>query len=123
MSYFLYCLSFPDAAEIYTWFTAGSAMRAARAANRPAILATLAKLGEILRNQVVYTCHENILMATLNIEDGSPIIVLGCRQFLNAACAGAVEVHFDATFKVVPAAPQIRQLFSMHIIKQNHVSH
>lgn len=125
--YFVSLYSHPEAAVAYSWPRAESFMRTARRRAVPPVPSTLSDLGNILRFQNFgnrYSCHAARLCKAI-IDDGNNgvSLVFYCDELIGILVAeGITEVHADATFKVVPAAPSCRQLFVVHCIYGDHVS-
>eukprot|EP00102_Acyrthosiphon_pisum_P016294 XP_008187200.1 PREDICTED: uncharacterized protein LOC100569497 isoform X3 [Acyrthosiphon pisum] len=113
----------PDAARVYSWPTAESSMRKARAKNTPVLPATLRGLGETLdENRQKYKCGNHQFYQEWIFDDqGKCHLMFGCPELVNiVVSSGGTELHADGTFKVVPSRPKCRQLFIIHLIIQNH---
>ncbi|KAF0707763.1 MULE domain-containing protein, partial [Aphis craccivora] len=113
----------PDAANIYTWPTAESSMRRARCKNVPVLPAALYALGETLdENQNLVKCNNHQFYQECIVDDlGKCHIMFACPEVVNRVeLNGEIEMHADATFKVVPSIPKCYQLFIIHMIIQNH---
>jgi len=99
-------------------------MRRARRKNVPVLPATLNALGETLdENQNLVKCNDHQFYQECIVDDlGKCHIMFACPEVVNKIeLNGEIEMHADATFKVVPSIPKCYQLFIIHVIIQNHV--
>jgi len=99
-------------------------MRCARRQNVPALPATLNALGEMLdEHQNLVKCNDHPFFQESIVDDhGKCHIMFACPEVINEVVLnGGIEMHADATFKVVPSIPKCYQLFNIHMIIQNHV--
>ncbi|KAF5276643.1 hypothetical protein FQR65_LT16245 [Abscondita terminalis] len=99
-------------------------MRSVRRRCRPTVPNNLSRLGKILLEEpygLQFTCHgERLCRQTVNNGHGTSLTIF-CRHLVEEVLRhGVSEIHADGTCKTVPSQPQLRQMFIIHGILENH---
>lgn len=102
-------------------------MRSCRRRSIPPVPRSLSELGDILITQEFgnsFSCHGTRICKGIirTGDDAATSLVFYCEEAVNRVAGQVTEIHADATFKTVPAAPSARQFFTIHVIFENHVS-
>lgn len=110
---------------MYPWPVAEMSMRKARRKVVPSLPPTLIGLADFLDFNVerFKCCQQLFFVDRVVDQQGKCSLIFACNELIRSVVQqGGNELHVDSTFKVVPLTPSSRQLFTMHLIMQNHVS-
>ncbi|XP_066592929.1 uncharacterized protein [Prorops nasuta] len=110
------CRKYPTEAAYITFPSIKSTLNAERLKNKPKNPTTLAALPALMMN---YAPVMPIYKGTAQI--GSEIAVIFSTDTLMDLLASSTEIFVDGTFSVLPSAPSISQLYSVHVCYKDMV--